>query len=540
MHFLSKFSRLEKWILFVSIAFVLWGVFGVSYKIFRQTYNIKPKGGTYVESMEGRVSILNPLLVLPGGVESDIFSFIFSGLMKYDPETKDYVSDLSSSFEISSDFKEYTFYIRDDVFWHDGEKFTLDDIEFTFNLIQDESFSSVFYNLFKDVKYQIDSENQKIKFILPMQDDFFIQTFTFPILPKHILDHMAVGDIRSSYFSNNPIGTGPFRLMEFVKLDTKDIVTFTYFKNYYGNKKPNISYITLECVEEEKDISSYTSALYAQNFTFPGFQENSLFLPYYDTFFFNFNSDISKGKGIRRAFSYMVQLLQKEKKEHMFVDMFVEESEHDTVEYFVKENSTEDIKEKIKELLYMEGWQIYTNDFDDGIRRDTNQEKLTINIKSLDNQDFRKIIEEVAVLSKEFGVELHAEFFDWEPLYSEIQFSRYDVLLVSVEEGYKKDFYKLLHSTQRYNFVSGRNFSQFFDFEVDLLLEDLRLAENQERSDKILNELEKRYDEYIPFVYIQRSPYVYGTSSNLKGLRLPGFPRFSYDRFYYFNEFYFE
>ena len=48
--------------------------------------------------------------------------------------------DLAESWDISGDGLTYTFHLRQNVTWHDGEPFTADDVLFTYDAIQDPNF----------------------------------------------------------------------------------------------------------------------------------------------------------------------------------------------------------------------------------------------------------------------------------------------------------------------------------------------------------------------------------------------------------------
>ena len=51
-------------------------------------------------------------------------------------ETGDFTGLLASSWENSPDGLTWTFHLRENVTWHDGEPFTADDVTFTYDYIQ--------------------------------------------------------------------------------------------------------------------------------------------------------------------------------------------------------------------------------------------------------------------------------------------------------------------------------------------------------------------------------------------------------------------
>lgn len=74
----------------------------------------------------------NPLQVSTG-TQTQICDLIFSRLLKVDTDLN-LVPDLAESYEISDDATQFTFTLRDDAVWHDGEPLTIDDVIFTYRL----------------------------------------------------------------------------------------------------------------------------------------------------------------------------------------------------------------------------------------------------------------------------------------------------------------------------------------------------------------------------------------------------------------------
>ncbi len=86
-------------------------------------------GGTYVEGVAGVPQYLNPVIAATD-VDEDVSRLAFSGLTRYD-QTGAIVPDLASAFHTESDGRIWTFDIREDATWHDGQPVTADDVVFT-------------------------------------------------------------------------------------------------------------------------------------------------------------------------------------------------------------------------------------------------------------------------------------------------------------------------------------------------------------------------------------------------------------------------
>src|SRR5690606_12946392 len=71
----------------------------------------------------------------PGAViESNLINTIlFEQLTRYSPEDLSPSPALAESWEASEDALTWTFHLRDDVVWSDGESFNAEDVAFTFN-----------------------------------------------------------------------------------------------------------------------------------------------------------------------------------------------------------------------------------------------------------------------------------------------------------------------------------------------------------------------------------------------------------------------
>ena len=96
-----------------------------------------------IMSSIGDASFLNPILA-QDSASSDINSFVFNGLLKYDRNLQNFVGELAESWEIKEGEKpEITFFLRKGVLWHDGKEFTAEDVKFTFDKIMDEKTNTV-------------------------------------------------------------------------------------------------------------------------------------------------------------------------------------------------------------------------------------------------------------------------------------------------------------------------------------------------------------------------------------------------------------
>ncbi|HRW09891.1 MAG TPA: ABC transporter substrate-binding protein [Caldilineaceae bacterium] len=177
---------------------------------------------------------LNPLDSVQG-VQSQLFRMIYNRLLQYDigffgspPQPS-----LAESYEVSEDGLTFTFHLRPDVVWHDGEPFTAEDVAFTFTAAVHPDNPTFWGPSLSTLKGLTAFQNgtadsieglnvvdeQTIQITLESPSMSFLDTLAFVgILPKHILGDVPAAELaENEFFSKSPIGTGPFKVVEVVE-----------------------------------------------------------------------------------------------------------------------------------------------------------------------------------------------------------------------------------------------------------------------------------------------------------------------------------
>lgn len=147
---------------------------------------------------------INPIM----NEHCEIKHLLFDGLLKRDGDGN-LIPSLAESWSYDEETMTYTFRLREDVKWHDGEPFTAEDVKFTIDAIRDPENGSENAPNYAEVR-QIDvlSDNE-VAFVLSEPNYAFLDYMTMSILPKHLLEGE---DLWLSDYFRHPIGTGPYRL----------------------------------------------------------------------------------------------------------------------------------------------------------------------------------------------------------------------------------------------------------------------------------------------------------------------------------------
>lgn len=248
-------NRKERRALFLFVILAIASFIFLSSKFYLKNTEVKPaKGGTYVEGMVGQPRFINPVYAPLNDVDRDLTEILFSGLMKYNSEGK-IIKDLADDVEIRDGGKTYEFTIKDNVFWSDGEKLTVDDIIFTIETIQNPDYKSPLRAEWLGIGIERVSD-YKIRFKLSKSSFVFLESTTLKIMPKHIWQDIPADNFPLDTFHNlEPVGAGPYKFKSLRKDKFGFIESITLVRNSkYPDEEPFISKIEFKFYRTEEDL----------------------------------------------------------------------------------------------------------------------------------------------------------------------------------------------------------------------------------------------------------------------------------------------
>lgn len=152
----------------------------------------------------GDYTSINPIM----NEHCEIKYLLFDGLMTRGGDGS-LVPALAKSQTYDEAAMTYTFKLRDDVKWHDGEPFTADDVKFTIEAIMDPDNGSENAPNYEEIKEIHVLDDYEITFVLSEPNFAFLDYMTMPIMPRHLLQGE---DMWESGFFKHPVGTGPYKL----------------------------------------------------------------------------------------------------------------------------------------------------------------------------------------------------------------------------------------------------------------------------------------------------------------------------------------
>jgi len=482
-------------------------------------------GGEYRETIIGSPSFINPVLALTDEADRDLVALTFSGLMKYN-EKGELKPDIAREFEISDDGKTYTFTLRNDVYWHDGEQLSVHDVLFTIALIQDSRFGSPLRINWQGVTAEQENEE---KIILRLTNPYapFIENTTVGILPQHIWLDIEDNKFPRAEANLKPIGTGPFRLTR-IKKDSQGTVTAVTLErneNYYG-KEPLLEKLSFTFVDHEAAAVDELNKKAVDGISFISpFNLDMLrstkrlnlhpltLSRYYALFFNQSQSEILSSKEVRRALVHSTNKTQ-------IVDELLSGYGNEVTSPITKgllgydpEIAPHEFsQERAREILEAASW-IDTDG--DGVR-EKEDIPLELDLLVVESQELPIVADTIAAQWEEVGVRVTIEVLRIGEIEARIRGREYQILLFGEALGLDPDPFSFWHSSQKKD--PGLNLALYSNKRVDELLEQARQSFDSESREEKYREFQKLIAEDIPAIFLYSPDYLYPVSKRVMGI----------------------
>ncbi len=153
---------------------------------------------------------------------------------------------------VSENGLEYTFRLRENLTWHDGEPITSEDIKFTHDIVKTMHIQKhvVYLEEYSHIETTEIINEREIRFTLSSRCPTFLNIFIIhPVLPKHILYKAQSADL--PVYNKKPVGAGPYKIESWER--GKQLI-LKAFDNYH-NGRPYIDRITFNFFKNDTEAS---------------------------------------------------------------------------------------------------------------------------------------------------------------------------------------------------------------------------------------------------------------------------------------------
>ncbi len=539
-HLSKILTSRERWVCRGLIFVILISILLLFVNSYLSQTRVEPKiGGQYREGLLGQPRFINPILAQTNDVDRDLAQLVYSSLFKYDGQGK-LIPDLARDYAIEDDGLTYNIFLRENVFWHDQEPLTANDVIFTIQVIQDPEYKSPLRGNWQSVEVE-KIDDWALRFKLKNTYAPFLHNLTVGILPKHLWAGISAQNFPLAQYNLKPVGSGPYQFKEFSKDESGKIESIKlvrnenfYLANPAGLKGPFIKKIILrfygsqeELIEANKqreiDGLSFVSAANRSKLK-NNFNIHKINLPaYYAVFFNQTESKALANETVRLALAYATN-------KNEIIDKVLE-GEGTTVDSPLLSgwpSYTSEIKiydfalEHAQNILEAEGWQ---DKDEDGIReKEINGEeaKLEITLVTTDWPELNQTAQLIKEQWEKIGAKINLEIVEATNIQKEIIRPRqYQALLFGEVLGADPDPFAFWHSSQRKD--PGLNLALYQNKEVDKLLEEARQTLDEGARQEKYSQFQKLLTEDVPAIFLYSPNYLYPVNKKVKGISIEKF-----------------
>jgi len=444
---------------------------------------------------------------------------------------------------VSPDGLTIAYKIKKGLKWSDGAPFTSADVKFTWEaLINPKNMvkSRSGYDLIESVETP-DDYTAIVKY-----KEFYAPYLTrfSPVLPKHVLGDLP--DINDAPYNRLPVGTGPFRVTEWVGGDHITMEKNPYYRDADNVKLDKIFFKIIPSREvgiaqlQAGDIDGVWDLIEAQIPMMDKNPEIDLCIASALTserLIMNHSTPVAPHNGdpdyphpiladlrVRQAIQYAID-------KNVIVDkLLYGKAKPGTTEIPAGWASNLDVQpttydlEKAKQLLDEAGWKVGA----DGIR-EKDGVRMRLKITTTTGNKLREMVEQVLVaMMKKAGIELYIENVPSSVLFgswandADRKKGRYDILMYTTGPGidphqqYEGYFHSKNIPTEA-NGGSGYNYTRHRDAELDKYLDIAGKAASMEKRAEAYRNAQARQAEIIPHIYLYRRLNVHAFRNRVKG-----------------------
>ncbi|MFC1715882.1 ABC transporter substrate-binding protein [Candidatus Poribacteria bacterium] len=477
-------------------------------------------GGTVRIGHSSKPDIINPILTSET-ISISLMSLIFSCLVGFDGSMRP-IPDLARRWEVSDDGLVWTFFLRDDVRFHDDHPLTAKDVEFTYRAILDQrntSSTTEQYNIID----RLETEGDYIfRVVLKRPFAPFIYRMSRSIVPKHLLED---ADFYNTPFNRQPIGSGPFKLVDWSEDDTivleanrryffkgRPVLDKLVFKTY-PDRQTALKAISQGEMDIALNLAAADLAFVSRRRAFRVYQVSS---PAYYAIIFDLNNPMFEDMRVRKALDCAIDrdsIIKNQLKGYSSI--CTGPFAVDSWPYNPDVQSTPYDIEKARELLEQAGWR--DSDGDGVLDKDGEAFEISLTMPNISDSLERVAVAIRAQLMK-VGIRTKLVYIDD----SELHKTQFQAILSMIITSTDPDYaYQVWHSES-----GDMNLASYKNKFVDELLELGRQTTDIEKRKAIYHRVHRIIHDDYPAVFLASGREFIGSNYRFRDAKFSSMPYF--------------
>lgn len=445
------------------------------------------KEGEMVAMLETRVTTFDPR-VSAYSADERIRQLMFNGLTRKDDKF-DPAPDLAEKYEMSPDFKSFTFYLRPNVRFHNGRVLSAADVKYTFETMLARGFPSA-----KRADLERDLDSIEMDPTNPLKVTFRCKSLC-PGLANNIIPIGIIPEGTSNQQAKNPIGTGPFKFESYTEEQEVILTAFNeYFEGAPSIKRLAVRIIPDNSTRESELVKGSVDLAINADFdpaTVETLQKTS-----------GIKTDVTDGTNITHLGVNLQDPILKDRRVRQALAYAMDREA-------IIQNVLRGQAQPAWSVLPPSQWAfepnvtVYKHDPDQARRllSEAGKSNLKLSLKTSPLSISRKIGEVLQEQMRGVGIELELQSLERQKLTQDMMEGNFQLYLNTLVGGNQStEIFKPVYGSGSIP-PNGQNRSRYINPKLDKLLEDAQTA-SRERRKEIFSQVQKILAEDLPQIYL--------------------------------------
>lgn len=463
---------------------------------------------------------INPILSNNKNVQ-DISRLIFDPLFNL---TQEYKLESSLATECSKiDDTTYIIKLRENVKWHDGNRFDSSDVIFTIDMLKNEENNSVYFHNVKNISNIEEIDEYTLKITINEKIPYFEYNLIFPIVSSK---HFNEENFTSESKNIKPTGTGSFYISDI----SNNSILLKKHVNNWNNEKNSLETINLNLYDSlsstinafksgEIDVFTTSNTKIEDYLKHTNYNKQEYINRNYDYLILNCEDKVLSNKEVRQTINSAIN------KEEIIKRIYnrkynISNFPLDFGNYVYDKNNTIIGYDQnvAKGILVDNGWKYSSKKW----RKTVNYRYLTIELNLLVNKSDANLIKVAKNIKEQLemiGIRINITQATNKEYNRYIKNKQYDIVLSSTNYGYSPSVNK---------YFNNQNLANYKNEEIINILNEVENIVDENELKQKYTKIVDIYNDEVPYIslYYNTNTMIY--SNNLKGTVSPN----SYNLFY--------
>ena len=497
-------------------------------------------GDWLVRAFGQNIETLTPL-VSSDVYSSQVQSFVLESLLSRDPDSLEWQGMIANDWQISEDGLTFTFQLRNDVSFSDGELLEADDVAFTFDFIMNEAIAAPRERAYLS-KIESVTATDKYEVVFKFKEPYFNSLSlagSMYIMARHFYEPYLHEPETFNQSKGLLLGSGPYRLKD-PKGWTPDqgLVELERNPRYWGPVVPSFDRLSWTVIANDSarlttfrngEIDAYgarpreyQTLLDDQEFM-GRVQHYEYMSPIAGYSYIGWNQ-LKDGvptrfadKRVRQAMTYLTD------RERIINEIYLGYGEP-AVSPFNPRSKQHDPAlisrdfnlEKAKQLLREAGYEDRNGD---NVLEDSEGNSFEFDLVfPQQSDDYRRMILFMKDLYARAGVVINPKPTEWSVLLDMTKKRNFDAIAIGWSSSLETDIYQIFHSDQLAD--GGDNYTSYKNEKLDGLIESARATVDEKVRMKLWQEAENILYEEQPYTFLMRRKSLVFIDQRFKNLKI--------------------